>query len=116
MTAPTLTRDHDLLDMLDAAADVTPGPALVKAERLRAIQAVFDRDGEFDAARVRDECAEWARRDPRAGSTTNGLVRRGIARPVMLAGDIPKMAQLRNFEHRAGHRWVPVYRLTERVA
>lgn len=110
------TATPDLLDMLDRAADVTPGPSFVKAERLRAIQAVFDRDGEVDANRVRAECADWARRDPRAGSTMNGLVSRGAAVPILNDDGTYRTTMLGNTEHRAALRPVLVYRLTERVA
>ena len=109
MTA-TDTREPDLLDFLTADTMCNPSHVLIREECLRAIQAVMDRDGDVDRRRARDERADWARRDNRAGQVMSQLVKSGKAVPTgrtVLSGDT---------EQRAGMQIAPVYRLTERVA
>lgn len=112
MTA-TATHTPDLLDELDAMARTSfTVPGETRSAWLEGIQAVCDRDGDFDSGRVRvwldTHGKEWAH-GPQSGSTVTGLVRSGRAI------DTGRMALLGNTEHRAGKRRVPIYRLTERV-
>ena len=109
----TATYSPDLLDELDAMARTSfTVPGEVRNAWLQGIQAVADRDGDFDSGRVRSwldaQGATWAH-GPESGACITGLVRSGAA---VWSG---RMAELGNVEHRAGGRLVKVYRLTRRV-
>jgi len=112
MTA-TATYSPDLLDELDAMARTSfTVPGEIRAAWLEAIQAISDRDGDWDSGRVRvwldSRGMEWAH-GSQSGATVTALVRSGAA------VDTGRMALLGNTKHRAGKRRVPVYRLTRRV-
>lgn len=108
MTA-TLPDAPDLLDLLDAdAALSTLTPGQVRAAWLAAIQAVNDRDGDWDSGRVRAMVPHWAH-GPESGAVVTGLVRSKAARWT------GRMDTLGNTEQRAGGRLVKVYALTRNV-
>ena len=113
MTAPALTREPDLLDLLAAsAASSFTVPGEVRDAWLRGIQTVADRDGDWDSGRVRDwleaQGSTWAHSSV-SGATVTSLVRLGAAEWT------GAMATLGNAEQRAGSRLVKRYRLTCRV-
>lgn len=93
----TTLEPPDLLDLLTADTFTNPAHERIKAECLRAIQAVFDRDGTVDRNRARDERADWAKHDNRAGQTMSALVKAGVAVPTgefALSGDSDNRASM----------------------
>ena len=103
----------DILDELDASAKLSlTVPGEIRAAWLQGMQAVDDRDHDWDSGRVRAWLDErgmtWAH-GPEAGSTVTAVVRSGAA---VWTGE---RALLGNTAQRAGNREVRVRKLTRRV-
>lgn len=100
----------DLLDLLDASAAVsltTPGE--IREAWLRGIQAVSDRDGDVDAARVRAIVPDWAHN----GGSTVGALWRHLSKSgaaVMVGVTASGFS-----EHRASTSLIKKWRLTRPV-
>lgn len=101
--------DMDLLDHLDANARLSATvPGEIRDAWLEGIQAVNDRDGDFDAARVRVTLPEGVRHGSEVGNLFRHLSQSGAA---VMIGTCPSGYR----EHRASTTIIKRWTLTRQI-